>query len=460
MENSYVKKSVKLGDSEIISFLRSSELPFLAYLNPWIFIFEVLKGANRLHIPIDLREYVFNAMQGMFARMCYRLFQWGYEEEYLRGFIRTSLFHYLVLRNVYRNNNWVTKKELLIQGLPPEFRVNCALVLNDSRNMKDYYGMLICTHDDLKQLIKTSGFETKEVVVPNPELFDRGKYSDSWGKYDSISTLQGEMQKLTPYLDLAFVHGSFATQDFAKGSDLDCAVFLNPSVFQDTKTVERVSKELTRLSLIGYKIDVMAHHRLSIFTDVDLMYYPESRTPKVLFEYGVSLWKRNEQIRINLRNDDVERMQDFWSRLYYFRNKLRQNNFSTNILSWKADVSHITFVPALALQAIDIHVYKKYSFDLVKEHFPNVDWSIIDEASQYRNEWGDTINLLRYYPNRLIMSMPYRVNKAIYERARMAANKKTRIPDRKVIEVFTRRAYELLERVWEEILRRKGVINA
>ncbi|PIR53280.1 hypothetical protein COU76_01965 [Candidatus Peregrinibacteria bacterium CG10_big_fil_rev_8_21_14_0_10_49_10] len=169
-------------------------------------------------------------------------------------------------------------------------------------------------------------------------------------------------------------------------SDLDTLVIVRDEVFQSVERLERFKKYFSRAAFVCYQIDPLAHHELVAVSVYDIAHYPQTLFPMPVFQNAAVLTGAAD-VPFALRDDAAERMlvlREFRSR---FMEKVSKNTYSTTAIDWKNDLACALLLPALALQAKGEFVYKRESFTLAKERFPDLDWSCIDEASAIRRDW-------------------------------------------------------------------------
>ena len=102
--------------------------------------------------------------------------------------------------------------------------------------------------------------------------------------------------------------------------------------------------------------------------------------------------------------------------------------------------------PTLILQIKGIEIYKKNSFNKVKKEFPEIDFSVVDQATEKMKNWK-RINLLKHYPNFLFTLMTFRFNQIIVHRYIKYFNKHTK--DREIQDIKNK-ALRLFEKTFNE----------
>lgn len=339
-------------------------------------------------------------------------------EAYLKKDLTLSSFNEMQrIFNVVLRRFFKTPDELVLDAIFNELR-EYENFKKDILHTKDDgkanpYEIIIGMHRYLLSLTPndTTIFDGLEISIN--KTFDYDEFKKSGWQYKTIKFLQGEMKRrLLPYMDVFLIHGSFATCDFLENwSDLDTLIVLNNKTFASVNDLKFVKKELQKIALALYKIDSLAHHEFMFLTDLDLKYYPQFLFPIVLFDCSLKILG-NDKIKIQLRDDKYERIQAPLKMLNFFKSKKDKNEYSKNNFFWKNDLSMMMLWPSLILQAKDIFVYKKYSFELAKKEFSTLDFLVIDEATKIMRQWRK-INLLRFYPNAFFSFLPYIFNRKI-----------------------------------------------
>ncbi|MFC1700635.1 hypothetical protein ACFLZ0_00595 [Patescibacteria group bacterium] len=279
--------------------------------------------------------------------------------------------------------------------------------LFDLLDHKDVNRFLIISdlYRDIYFLKNRTNQTTVKFKIGNIKEFDFMEYGFLSKKYNYLNFLSNKIQeKANDFIDYFLVHGSYASKDFIEGwSDLDTIIVLNNNVFQDENTFNRARNFFQRFSFICYYFDLLAHHRFFFVTNFDLSYYPQSILPLVVYENCFNLSKKFNSLTFSVREDDFEKYEILnlsWSYITYISQK-------KYISKWhfKKCLSIVLMLPSLLLQTKKIYVYKKYSFEVIKKEFSELDFNVIDMASQRRNQWKILWNF--FYLNKfLILFLP------------------------------------------------------
>ena len=96
-----------------------------------------------------------------------------------------------------------------------------------------------------------------------------------------------------------------------------------------------------------------------------------------------------------------------------FENRIKSNWTPSNIFQLKSVLSQIMLIPSLYYSAkYNKGIFKKYSFDAVRNDFNDKEWYAINRASEIRNTWGYHLN----YFQQLIMKRPEKVFRKITQK--------------------------------------------
>jgi len=199
------------------------------------------------------------------------------------------------------------------------------------------------------------------------------------------------------------VHGSVATNDVIPYSDFDGLLIIKDE-FVDSDELRRFKKESMK-SILNF--DPLQHHGWFQITESQLSDYPESYLPKAVLKNSKILYPFSEEIEIKI---DIKHKPNYKYGLFNMINQLENKVLNKwkpkNMFQLKSFLSQIMLVPCLYYSAKnDEGIFKRESFDAVKDVFKQEEWLVIEIASQIRNEWNPQLNSLQrlalYQPNRL-----------------------------------------------------------
>ena len=426
MKEDYIYKEVVIGSHKIGRHFSAKEMEFLPSIDSLFFIDTYLKEGKNFNLSErEIKEYCLNNLQTIFYRILNRFLQ-AVNEYHLNKFIKEQLQFYLFFRKVVSEDKKTDYKK------PTE--------------------LVISLYQDLNEVKNRLNPEVFQQKAATSNKYNHGEFKKSGWQYSTINFLKKRTEKkLNKFITCFLVHGSFATRDFLENwSDLDTLIILNAKTFENTRNLDLVRKEFRKLAFLCHKINPPAHHHFDFFTDFDLNYYPSYLFPPVLYDYALLLFGVTE-LNLKLRDDRHEKIQILANFVHYFRRKVMRQEYSKKAYEWKNDLGKIMLFPTLLLQAKNINLYKKYSFTMAEKEFPQIDFSVVKQATQMMKDWPNH-NLLRYYPNFLFNLLP-----AIYHRVAFGPYLKylIRLPvrqSRKDIETISKEGLSFFEKSFNLIL--------
>lgn len=187
----------------------------------------------------------------------------------------------------------------------------------------------------------------------------------------------------------AFVHGSLATDEELNYSDFDALLIFKDSIFLDKKRLASVVRRVLRARKILFDYDPLQHHGFFVLTESDLKLYPESVFPLVLFDFAKSLLYERRQLHVT-RTDHANRIKNpIYAILRSIERRLQPGNRPHRLYELKILLSHVMLLPCLILQVEGCPVFKRESFERIKERFAPNEWKSIVIASEVRAIWPD-----------------------------------------------------------------------
>ena len=226
-------------------------------------------------------------------------------------------------------------------------------------------------------------------------------YRGKIGLVKSLKKLVGN--KYEDLFVAVIVHGSLATNEVKPFSDFDGLIIVK-DVFVDSNELKQFKKDSMKLIL---KFDPLQHHGWFQITESQLSDYPESYLPITVLKNSKILYPFSAEIDIKI---DIKHKPDYKVGLFNMINQLENKVLNKwkpkNMFQLKSFLSQIMLVPCLYYSAKnDEGIFKRESFDAVKDVFKQKEWLVIEIASQIRNEWNPQLNSLQrlalYQPNRL-----------------------------------------------------------
>ena len=389
MDNHYIRKELAIGDFKHRRYFTELELnkDNLLFCD---LLFYIDSYYNDGGLP---KKYIYNRLLFIFNRILKFFFRSPLGlSDWQKNSIKNLMTEYLLFRNI------------LVNG---KYDKNVSVVC--PANKEDYLKMIMNLYHDLDSL-----GETIEVAKTEHHLaikdFNGNETPFNGSGYSAIRFMRNQIRaRLDKQVDFFLIHGSYATADFVRDwSDLDTFVILNEDIFNNMAELAHTQRELQKLSLLCYKINPLAHHTLFIFPNFILKHHLNVFLPTPVLEQSVALKKEND---LTLWHSDsrLEEFNDFWNSLSNIRNRVVANDYPRDLSDWEDYICHILMLPTFVLQIKEGPLYKKFSFERIKEVFPDLDLSLIDWATEKRKKWK-LFNLLRFYPNAFFNLLPASFN--------------------------------------------------
>ncbi len=434
-KDKYILKEINSGPLAIKRYFSQSELNKLHFVDPLFFLDNYLKSGDSFGLsPDELVIYTLNASQKIFNIVLRRFFKTSLVNS--REVLVGELYKFCIFREVItRESAEKTFKKII--------------------NM-DLADLIIYLYNELQTLkkeIKLPVLETRTVAAKT--RFDEKDFKKYSWQYSVLGFLQREAEK-NPFIQSFLIHGSFATKDFLENwSDLDTLVILDDKIFGGSDNIKSAHNIFRKIALLFYKIDPLAHHEFTFMTGFDLDYYSSSLFPPVIYDYSLLISGKKE-LKISIHPDDYEKIHRMAEFVNYFRNKILLSKFSANKYFWKNDLAFIMMWPSFMLQAENLYLYKKYSFEKAKEKFPSINFSVVDGATSIMKNWK-RFNLLRCYPNVLINLLPYGINEKLIYLFRHLARSQSPEQSNDQIKAITEDALKLMESSLDLCLKNKSL---
>jgi len=231
-------------------------------------------------------------------------------------------------------------------------------------------------------------------------------YRGKIGLVKSLKKLVGN--KYEDLFVAVIVHGSLATNEVKPFSDFDGLIIVK-DVFVDSDELKQFKKDSMKLIL---KFDPLQHHGWFQITESQLSDYPETYLPKAVLKNSKILYPFSEEIEIKI---DIKHKPNYKFSLFNMINQLENKMLNkwkpNNMFQLKSFLSQIMLLPCLYYSAKNNEgIFKRESFDAVKDVFKQEEWLVIEIASQIRNEWDPQLNS---FQNKLLKISSRLVRKTI-----------------------------------------------
>ncbi len=227
----------------------------------------------------------------------------------------------------------------------------------------------------LSGLLKNLKGEREELKL---KLCEFNKYP-AFYKYFLLKIKKYVEQFLKDYVKAVIVHGSLATLDFTEYSDADILMILKDEVIM-SDSIKYFRKHLQNLLRIIYQFDALQHHGIFILPEIYLEFYPEEYLPVDTLKHSVLLYPKELTLFIKKR---------FYKKISEKRfkdviNFLINSPLPADMYNEKRFLSAFFLLPALYLSCKNKLMYKKYSFDEIKNYLPA---GIFKNVSTLRERW-------------------------------------------------------------------------
>ncbi len=181
------------------------------------------------------------------------------------------------------------------------------------------------------------------------------------------------------------VHGSVATNEVIPFSDFDGLLIVKDK-FKNSKPLKEFIKK--SMNLIN-EFDPLQHHGWFIIYESQLKNYPITYFPIELYKYSKVIFPELP-LKIHIRYSDNTYYLHPYNRLANFlKSKIEIGYRPQNAYSLKSFLSQVMLLPAIYYQAkMGNGVFKKHSFNMVKNDFKKENWEAIEIATKIRNEWN------------------------------------------------------------------------
>lgn len=203
-----------------------------------------------------------------------------------------------------------------------------------------------------------------------------------------------------------FLHGSLATQDYAKGwSDVDTfLVIRTETVLHPDKLVRLRDKAFELWPLFG-AVTPLQHHGLIVTTEIDLGAYQSHFMPPSVFDQACLFFGEGSSITFCIPSNSVSgSLRSLLGRKHAVDEALNSGiykhhphngvylnanfaNADDGMRQFFAFAGYVMTLPSLFLDAINMSCYKRDSFEQARPYFTERAWSTIAKMSLVREEW-------------------------------------------------------------------------
>lgn len=217
-------------------------------------------------------------------------------------------------------------------------------------------------------------------------------------------------KKYSKIFHSVIVHGSIATNEVIPYSDFDGLLIVKDSWIN--------SKELTNFKIESikyiYEFDPLQHHGWFQIQESDLLNYPENYLPVNTLRHSKLIFPESKKINLEIEiKDKVDYNSFLLKMLNQFEKRELEKWRPRNSYELKSFLSQIMLLPCLYYSLLNNRgIFKKESFDAVKEHFDETEWLPIVVSSEIRSNWDYEISSFQ----KKILKVPNRYFRKIVTR--------------------------------------------
>jgi predicted nucleotidyltransferase len=196
------------------------------------------------------------------------------------------------------------------------------------------------------------------------------------------------------------VHGSVATGEVIPYSDFDGLLIVKDE-YRNSKILAEFKIESLKAIL---RFDPLQHHGWFEITESDLINYPNGYMPIEILEHSKLIYPFEDSIMLKIKSKkDI----DYKRTLIGILNQLEERHTKgwkpKNSYQLKSMLSQIMLLPCLFYSLKEERgIFKKESFDAVRNQFSEKEWMPIVIASKIRANWIYPLSLV----NKKLLSVP------------------------------------------------------
>ncbi|MBE9063610.1 hypothetical protein [cf. Phormidesmis sp. LEGE 11477] len=215
------------------------------------------------------------------------------------------------------------------------------------------------------------------------ELY-KGRFKNVPAVFSSASSIEGTT---------IFLHGSMADHTYTPFSDIDDFVVVHKKAWESTEIFLKNIKTLSHVSRKFQEVDPFQHHGHWVISEFDTFLYDQSYCPLVVLEHAaLVVGQGNLDFRVSntvegfLKNA-VATIKAIELRML----RIRQKHY-IKLFELKCLVGEILLLPAYIFQYKGILISKPDAIRRSEELFSERSLSVIDFASDIRNDFGDFLD--------------------------------------------------------------------
>lgn len=193
-----------------------------------------------------------------------------------------------------------------------------------------------------------------------------------------------------PAITGALVHGSIGTGEEMSYSDFDGILLIDERRIENRMALHSLIRIIRKTNAMMLHQDALQHHGWNILTVSELAQYPDDILPLVLLEKSKVIYPaRKLGIQYHLQRNGLDYKKTFTRLTNSIEQKIHQGLPAESFRHFKSYISEILLLPAVCIQAAtNKPVFKKESFDMIREYVQSHSLNTISKYSALRKEWS------------------------------------------------------------------------
>lgn len=181
------------------------------------------------------------------------------------------------------------------------------------------------------------------------------------------------------------IHGSLATKDITNYSDVDALLVVADETLMDEQLFKQARQSILQMTKHILDFDPLQHHGFHLIPESLVGKYPQFYLPISVFDDARVVGEPEILTLVFKPCVTGQFVQHTLRRLLSHLSQTKKKPKS--IYNAKLFLSSFMLVPALLLQAEEITISKRQSFDEFKKRFTLAEWEPMAWATHIRNEW-------------------------------------------------------------------------
>ena len=217
------------------------------------------------------------------------------------------------------------------------------------------------------------------------------------GKISAVNKLKNLIiSKYSEIFLCVIVHGSIASDEVINYSDFDGLLIVKDRYIKSNK----LKKFLNESMKIILEFDPLQHHGWFQISESQLFDYPQTYLPYEILKHSKLVFPMLSQfsvdISVNQKKIDYSKVLE--SIILSIEKQSKSNFKKMRIYELKSFLSKIMLLPSIYYSVkYKKGIFKKQSFDLVKNDFTQDEWTCIEISSQIRQDWAYELNYFQKF---------------------------------------------------------------